>query len=124
MRTFIISVILLFAVIAAVAANAVYTAETVDELIDKTSLLNKENIKTDYGRNIFKSVKELWNKKSKTLTCLYDYREIENVEISLLRMENCLLTESYEDFFISKGEFLYSVEKLKKISKASFENIM
>lgn len=115
---------LLLGVIAGVTANAIYTANVADVLIQEASLINKENIMTEEGRKIFNSVNELWNKEYRKLTCLYDYQEIEKVQLSLLRMQNCLITESYEEFLISRGEFLYSVERVKKIAKLSFENIM
>lgn len=124
MKTFVISIILLLAVIAGVTGNAVYTANVADVIIEKTGLLNENNIMTEEGIEIFNSIEELWNKEYGILTCLYDYQEIEKVQLALLRMQNCLITESYDEFLISKGEFLYSVERIKKISKASFENIM
>ncbi len=124
MKTFIISVILLLAVIAGVTVNAAYTAKVTDVFIQEAASLNKENIMTEDGRKIFNSIKELWDKEYRILSCLYDYREIEKVQTSLLRMENCLIIENFEEFLISKGDFLYSVERLKKISKLSFENIM
>ena len=124
MKTFVISIILLLAVIAGVTGNAVYTANVADVIIEKTVLLNENNIMTEEGIEIFNSIEELWNKEYGILTCLYDYQEIEKVQLALLRMQNCLITESYDEFLISKGEFLYSVERIKKISKASFENIM
>lgn len=124
MKTFVISIILLLAVIAGVTGNAVYTANVADVIIEKTGLLNENNIMTEEGIEIFNSIEELWKKEYGILTCLYDYQEIEKVQLALLRMQNCLITESYDEFLISKGEFLYSVERIKKISKASFENIM
>lgn len=124
MKTFVISIILLLAVIAGVTGNAVYTANVADVIIEKTGLLNENNIMTEEGIEIFNSIEELWNKEYGILTCLYDYQEIEKVQLALLRMQSCLNTESYDEFLISKGEFLYSVERIKKISKASFENIM
>ena len=123
MKSVIISVILLLTVSTGVTVNAIYTCNSVDILIQKAEKMNFEDI-TKEDTESFNSLKSEWEKKKNILAYLHDYRKIENIELSMVRMESAISSNSTAEFNIYKSEFLYSLSRLEEISFFSFKNIL
>lgn len=124
MKALIISVILLLSVISGVVANTVYTSSVTQELTSLTLQLIDDGNDIDGKKKIYSLIKERWNCASGIFIFLYDYREIESVEILLLELESSLRLENDEELLISSRKFIHYVERLEKISKISFANIV
>ena len=124
MKSVIISVCLLLAVSIGVTLNAVHTCSTVSDLRTKAEHLNIYESVSKEEREIFESLRLEWNKKRDILTYLYDYREIENIELAVVRMESAIYSNELDEFPIYKSEFLYSLSRLEEISIFSFKNIL
>ncbi len=124
MKSVIISVILLLTVTVGVTVNAVHTCKTVEDLQSKAEELNVSGEATEKEKEMFSSLRSEWERKKNILTYLYDYREIENIELAVTRMENAIFSKNTDDFCIYKGEFLYSLSRLEEISAFSFKNIL
>ena len=124
MKSVIISVILLLVVLTGVTLNAFHTCKTVESLTSKVEMLDIHGEITEEDRQLINSLRSEWNRKKDIFTYLYDYREIENIELSLVRMENTISSDSLDEFHVYKGEFLYSLSRLEEISILSFKNIL
>ncbi len=124
MKSVIISIFLLLAVSVGVTANAFHTCSTVDSLRAKAEELNISQMADEEKTELFKSLRYEWNKKRSILTYLYDYREIETIELSIVRMESAIYSNDIDEFAVYKSEFLYSLSRLEEISSFSFKNIL
>lgn len=120
MRSVIISVVLLLAVCIGITVAYTYTRNTVDELIEITSVISFEEATDEDIENI----KNVWDEKQNILVCLYDYRDIENVEASLLRLQASFSGGDRSEFLMNKAEFIHCVNRLKESSSLSLKNII
>ncbi len=124
MKSVIISICLLLAVSTGVTLNAFHTCSTVSDLRFKAEQLNISESISKEEKEIFKSLRSKWNEKRNILTYLYDYREIESIELAVVRMESAINSNSPCEFSVYKGEFMYSLSRLEEISIFSFKNIL
>lgn len=119
MKSVIISAILLFWVIIGVTANVIYTQNVAESLIAKA-----ESVENGNEEKMFASIENEWEREKNILFCLYDHREIEDIEISVIGMKNALYSDNLSEFHIYKGEFLHSITRLKEISAFSIKNTL
>ena len=124
MKSVIISVCLILTVSAGVTVNAFHTCSTVADLRAEAELLNISESVSKEEQELFRALRSKWNEKRDILTYLYDYREIENIELAVVRMESAIYSNNPCEFPVYKGEFLYSLSRLEEISIFSFKNIL
>ncbi len=124
MRSVIISALLLIIVTAGVTLNSVYTHKTIDTLTLCAEKLSASAGTSDTQKNAFEHLNNEWKRKKNVFVYLYDYREIENIETSIVRMKSAIYSESMAEFAIYQGELLYSLLRLKELSFFSFNNIL
>ncbi len=120
MKSVIISAVLLLTVCIGITVSSVYTIKVTDDLVNLTKNISPENFRQEDIENI----KYAWEKSHEIFVCLYDYREIENIEISLIRLENSLLGKDATQILMNKEEFIHSVERLGEICSVTFMNII
>lgn len=124
MKSVIISALLLITVTVGVTVNSVYTREAVDILTLYAEKLNADANTSDAQKNTFETLNNEWERKKNVLVYLYDYREIENIETSIVRIKSAIYSGDMAEFAIYKGELLYSLSRLKELSTFSFKNIL
>lgn len=124
MKSVIISALLLITVTVGVTVNSVYTCKAVDILTLYAEKLNTDANTSDAQKNAFETLNNEWERKKNVLVYLYDYREIENIETSIVRIKSAIYSGDMAEFAIYKGELLYSLSRLKELSTFSFKNIL
>ncbi len=124
MKSVIISALLLITVTVGVTVNSVYTCKAVDILTLYAEKLNTDANTSDAQKNTFETLNNEWERKKNVLVYLYDYREIENIETSIVRIKSAIYSGDMAEFDIYKGELLYSLSRLKELSTFSFKNIL
>lgn len=123
MRSVIISILLLLLVTLIITIAGVYTNSITEKIVNISEEISVTSAREENEAKI-KEIKDIWNKADSILMCLYDFREIDAIECSIIELEGVIKSEKYEDITVCKGRLLHSVENLDEISRISLERIL
>lgn len=123
MRSFIISVVLLTAVTALVAADIVFMRNFCSELLKLTDSLPMEESAYEEGKETLKAISEKWESREKLISYLMDYREVDRVNVALSDMKNAFDSGDFQQYTVYSDEFRHAVQRLYEISSVTPENI-
>ena len=72
----------------------------------------------------FEKLKEEWTHFEEQIAYLIDYREIETVSNAFIDMENYKDSQNTADFFAAREKFIHALDRIRKISHITPENIL
>lgn len=72
----------------------------------------------------FAALKDEWQNFEKAVAYLVDYRDIETVSSAFIDMENYRHSQNMADFFSAKEKFIHALDRIRKISRITPENIL
>ena len=121
MKAVIISSVLLGIVTLGVILGIFAVGQRADLLIDLAESLDPA---APDGDARFIELKDEWQRFEKTVSYLVDYRDIETVSSAFIDMENYRYSQNMADFFSAKEKFIHALDRIRKISRITPENIL
>lgn len=123
MKSVIISILLLLFVTLIITLAGVYTNNITEKIRNISEEISVSSPHDDNEERI-NQIKDIWENSSGILMCLYDFREIDAIECSIIELECVIKSGKYEDVSICKGSLLHCIENLKEISRISLKRIL
>ncbi len=98
------------------------TSDAISEIIEKTEISAKNN--SDETERLCGEMMNLWENKKLYLAMFLSHEEIDDINISLDRLEKFCEQKEYEKVYVECGTLSCRIESLKETEKVSMNNIL
>ncbi len=124
MKTLIVAVVLLVCVCLGIGADMIYTHITLTELISDAESLSAERDGFSSLSDKLSELDKKWSKQRNIMIYLVDMREIEEADMSFTRLCNNARSGDFDEYLVSRAEFIHALRRLLRIGEISVENIL
>ena len=126
MKTFIASLIVLSLLLIGINIYTYYLESTINEISEQVKIVSEAAYKKDweYCKENVKKLVNIWSKKEPVLAMFNDQEDVYNIKLSISKLKESILHENYEETFKCLGETIILLDRIKKNSTFTLENIL
>ncbi len=126
MKTFIASLIVLTLLLIGINVYTRYLESTINDISEQVKIVGESAYKKDweYCKDNVKKLVHIWSKKEPVLAMFNDHEDVDNIKLSISKLKESVLHENYEETFKCLGETNILLDRIKKNSTLTLENIL
>ena len=126
MKTFISSLIVLTLLLIGINVYTRYLESTINDISEQVKIVGESAYKKDweYCKDNVKKLVHIWSKKEPVLAMFNDHEDVDNIKLSISKLKESVLHENYEETFKCLGETNILLDRIKKNSTLTLENIL
>ena len=126
MKTFIASLVVLALLLIGINVYTRYLEGTINDISEQVKIVGESAYKKDweYCKNSVKTLVNIWSKKEPVLAMFNDHEDVDNIKLSISKLKESVLHENYEETFKCLGETNILLDRIKKNSTLTLENIL
>ena len=126
MKTFIASLVVLALLLIGINVYTRYLEDTIDDISEQVKIVGESAYKKEweYCKDSAKTLVNIWSKKEPVLAMFNDHEDVDNIKLSISKLKESVLHENYEETFKCLGETNILLDRIKKNSTLTLENIL
>lgn len=126
MKTFIASLIVLLLLLIGINVYTRYLETTINDITEQVKSVSEAAYKKDWEdcKGKVKKLVNIWSKKEPVLAMFNDHEDVDNIKLSISKLKESILHENYEETFKCLGETVILLDRIKKNSTLTLENIL
>ncbi len=126
MKTFIASLVVLALLLIGINIYTHYLESTINDISEQVKIVGETAYKKDweYCKDNVKKLVNIWSKKEPVLAMFNDHEDVDNIKLSISKLKESVLHENYEETFKCLGEANILLDRIRKNSTLTLENIL